>query len=98
MTRFMDFSKVDWARRMYEDRRHHERYRQHVEEHGLMCQEGGGAGQYVEDVLDFGDSDVGSIPCEIPAQCGWCEGTGRVTRHARGLWLWCKREEKRRVA
>ena len=93
--RYVDFPKVDYPRLYYANARHHERYKRYVVRHGLTCQECGGFGQYVEDVLDFGDYDVGSIPCEVHAPCGWCEGTGKVTRHTRGLWLRVKRSEKR---
>ncbi len=66
--------------------RHHDRYRRFVEHNGLPCQECGGEGGYVEAVIDYGRG---------PWQdCGWCEGTGKVTRWVRGLWLQMKRECK----
>jgi len=86
---------VDYPRLTHEWRRHHERYARFVAQHGLTCQECGGSGQYVEDIIDFGGPECGSIPFELFCDCGWCEGTGKVTRHTRGLWLRCKREEKR---
>ena len=70
--------------------RHHERFKANVKKSGLMCQECGGYGKYVEDYLDTG---VGPIPRY--EQCGWCEGTGLVTPRLRGLWLKYKREMKR---
>ena len=84
-----------YVRLDHEYQQHHERYRRHVEAHGLTCQECGGAGQVVDDIVDFGDAGVGSIPYEILGACGWCEGTGKVTRHGRGLWLRDRRDTKR---
>jgi hypothetical protein len=92
---FIDFPPVNYPRLYYYAARHHERYARFVKQHGLTCQECGGSGQYVEDIIDFGGPECGSIPFEMFCDCGWCEGTGKVTRHTRGLWLRCKREGKR---
>lgn len=84
----------DYARLDYEWRAHHARYKRYVEslQPKLWCQECGGAGGFVEPVLDDG-----SGPTET---CGWCEGTGLVTPHIRGVWLGYKRDSKlnRRIA
>ena len=90
--------KAYYTRLTHEHARHHERFVRHVEAHGLMCQECGGSGQVVDDVVDFGDASVGSIPFEITGECFWCEGTGKITRRTRGLWLRCKQEDARKDA
>lgn len=74
------------VRRLSYQRRHHERYVKRIECEGLVCQDCGGAGGYKEVILDDGSGPW--------FECGWCEGTGKVTRWLRGLWLRCKREEK----
>ena len=79
--------ELNWVRYDAEWQRHHERYAAHVEAHGLLCQDCGGAGDVLDDVIDG--------YYRIYSSCGWCEGTGRITRHVRGLWLRMKREEKR---
>lgn len=53
----------------------------------LGCQECGGAGSYIEPVLDYGEGPSYT--------CGWCEGKGHMTPEQRGLWLACKRQDKR---
>jgi hypothetical protein len=72
----VDYAKLDWKRHQ-----HHIRFRRLVESQvpKLLCQECGGAGGYVEPVLDYGQG-----PFE---QCGWCEGTGYLTPWLRGQWL-----------
>lgn len=67
---------------------HHERYKNRVTltTDSMLCQDCGGAGDWVEPILDDG-----SGPTET---CGWCEGTGFVTKHRRGAWLRYKRECK----
>lgn len=88
--------RVDYARLRHQYARHHERYARHVEKHGLMCQDCGGIGSYVADSFDFGDAESGAIMFDRREECGWCEGTGKVTRHTRGLWLRIMKQEKRR--
>ena len=75
----------DYARMDYERKQHHERYLKYVINNEMLCQECGGAGRYFVEEVD------GFSRCEW---CGWCEGTGKVTRWIRGAWLRCKREEK----
>ena len=76
-----------YAKMHQRDRRHHIRYKRYVEAHGLICQECRGAGGETVPILDDGTG-----PFE---ECGYCEGTGKVTRHMRGLWLTWRRESKR---
>jgi hypothetical protein len=77
----------DYCRSGVEWTAHHFRYIRYVEAHGLPCQECHGMGGETVPILDYG---VG--PWE---SCGWCEGTGLVTKHIRGQWLKYKREAKR---
>ena len=71
--------------------RHHQRLKAYLEKLPvkLLCQDCGGAGGWVEAVLDDGSGPF--------YQCGFCEGFGLVTPHMRGLWLKFKREDKRDV-
>ena len=78
---FPDYAKLNW---MYQQ--HHERFKKFISVHGLLCQECRGRGGYVIPVLDDGMG-----PFE---PCGWCESTGYVTPHTKGLWLQWKRTEK----
>jgi len=68
----------------YKYRQHHERFARHVEAVGLFCQECGGTGaileEYIEEYARY-------------EECMWCEGTGRIPRHTRGVWL----NEQRRI-
>lgn len=82
-----DDALVDYARRDYEYRRHYSRFERYVESHGFPCQECRGMGGWIEPILDYGQGPFYS--------CGYCEGTGKVTRWTRGQWLRWKREEKR---
>jgi len=82
----MSTASVDYARRQYYWRAHHERYARLVEAIGLICQECGGMGGEVVPVLDYGQG-----PWE---PCGFCEGTGKITSWWRGWWLRWKREAK----
>lgn len=75
---------TDYARLYYERTTHHRRYVAYVEAHGLWCQECGGMG-HGPDSSYYGPGEP----------CGFCETTGKVTRHMRGLWLRWKREEAR---
>ena len=77
----INYAKLDWK-----SRQSHERYKRYVAAHGLPCQDcGGRGGEY-----DYpGGIELGGMWEE----CGWCKGTGKVTRHVRGLWLKTKREE-----
>ena len=79
------FQWPDYARLDAYRRRHHERYVRHIAAmpRKLMCQECGGGGDIV-------DTD-GYGQVEQVWQCGWCEGTGYVTPHTRGLWLRSRR-------
>jgi hypothetical protein len=74
-------SPIDYRRLDYARYAHHVRYVRYIMAMipKLICQECCGAGGWTEPVLDDG-----SGPFE---QCGWCEGTGYVTRWLRGLWL-----------
>ena len=76
----------NYRRMDYAYRQHHERFRRYVEAHGLVCQDCGGAGGEVDVLFD------GMGPWD---PCGWCEGTGKVTRWLRGRYLRMKRDEKR---
>ena len=67
-------------------RRHHARFERYIDDHGLSCQACGGAGNYIEDVIP----EVGTVY----GTCGFCEGTGLVTRWMRGQWLRWKKDEK----
>jgi len=81
--------EVDRARRDYEHRQHHSRFRRFVKSRRplLVCQDCGGFGGEIVPVLDDG-----SGPFE---ECGWCEGTRYVTPYLRGMWLRLQKEEKR---
>jgi len=76
---------VDYARYNEEMRRHHQRYVHFIERmpRKLTCQACGGAGEFHESVLDYGEGP------DYP--CGFCEGTGYVTPYMRGQWLRLKR-------
>lgn len=80
MTATINYRKLD-----SDYARHHARFSAHVAREGLVCQECRGAGGEVDPVLDDGSGPFNS--------CGWCEGTGKVTKWLRGLWLRMKREE-----
>ena len=79
----VDYARVDYLRNC-----HWKRYSRHVDIHGLVCQECGGDGGEIEPVLDYGQGPWIS--------CGFCEGTGLVTRWMRGQWLRWKKEAKAR--
>ena len=79
--------EYDYPRWAHEIRQHHARYSSYVDAHGITCQECGGSGGEIIPVLDYGQG-----PWE---NCGWCEGTGLVTRWLRGQWLRYKRSEKK---
>jgi DnaJ-class molecular chaperone len=77
----------NYAKLTYKWQQHHNRYRRFIQEHGYTCQDCGGAG---------GETIVISYELGGPwEECGWCEGTGRVTRWTRGIWLRWKKEEKK---
>lgn len=78
-----NYAKLDEQRR-----RHHNRYVRFVESmpRKLICQECSGRGGEVEPVLEDGSGPY--------YECGFCEGTGFVTPHIRGLWLKWKKEER----
>ena len=78
---------VDYPRLDQYRRQHHARYVRYVDQHGLMCQDCGGAG---------GEIEIISLELGGPwFDCGWCEGTGLVTRWIRGLWLRSMKDYKR---
>lgn len=79
---FPDYPRMDWYRRQ-----HHERFRRYVEQYGLPCQACGASGDVAEDYV---------AGAAIYRDCGWCEGTGKVTRWTRGLWLRWKHKERQR--
>jgi len=81
-------ARPDYPRLYYVRRQHRARYQRYVAGHGLLCQSCGGAGGETDVLLDDGTG-----PWE---PCGWCEGTGKVTRWLRGLYLSYMRDEKRR--
>ena len=60
---------------------HYKRYKLYIQKANpkLICQACGGAGGEEEPVLDTGEGPW--------LDCGWCEGTGYVTRWTRGAWL-----------
>jgi len=66
-----NYRRIDYVWRV-----HHERFKRFVKQHGLICQSCGGGGGEVDVILDDGTG-----PWE---ECGWCEGTGKVTRWIRG--------------
>lgn len=86
-----DREPFDYRRWDYVRREHHRRYAAYVEVHGFTCQDCGGAGGDIDVVIP----ETGQGPWE---PCGWCEGTGYVTRWIRGYWLRWKAEEKRKQA
>lgn len=67
---------IDYTRMGVEFSAHHLRYVRFVDGHGLTCLDCGGRGGFKEVILDDGTG-----PWET---CGWCEGTGLMTPHARG--------------
>ena len=80
----MDYAKLD-----HYAREHYKRYRNRVNntDDSLSCQDCGGEGGYTERILDDGSGPF--------VECGWCLGTGRVTKWVRGFWLRCKRSNSR---
>jgi hypothetical protein len=66
--------------------RHHKRYEKYVEAEGLFCQDCGGSGGETEAILDDGTGPW--------FECGWCEGTGKVTKWLRGQWLKYRKDLK----
>lgn len=81
-----------WFRDAEYRHRHHLRYKAYVKTkgNGFTCQECGGSGGEIEPVTDEGQGPW--------YDCGFCEGTGLVTRWMRGQWLRWKAEEKRKQA
>lgn len=77
----------DYAKLDHKFRAHHQRFVAFVTTNyqKLHCMDCGGAGGEV-DVID---PWLGGpwIPCE------WCEGTGLMTPHLRGLWLQTKNKQ-----
>lgn len=86
MWRERNHERPNYRRMDYVSSQHHQRYKRYVEAHGLWCQACGGAGGEVDVILDDGTG-----PWE---SCGWCEGTGKVTRWLRGLYLRVMKAEK----
>lgn len=81
MTSEVDYPRVDWYRRQ-----HHSRYVRRVREtdDSLNCEVCDGEGGEVETVPDGPGSQL---------ECGWCEGTGRMTRRIRWRWLLVQRSK-----
>ena len=77
----INYSKLTWKWR-----HHRQRYKKFIENHGLVCQECGGGGELLYDRIDWHD---------LYEVCSWCEGTGKVTRWRRGIWLRLKKEDKK---
>lgn len=79
---------VNYAKLCSIGRRHHERWKRRVESRKpqLTCQECGGSGGEVQQILE-----CGSGPWE---ECGWCEGTGLMDNWARAEWLGWRKELK----
>ena len=75
----------DYWRDSYRYQAHNKRYLAYVETHGLPCQACGGMG-----------GDYYTAWSEPPETCSWCEGTGKVTRWLRGVYLRFMRDEKRK--
>ena len=80
---------VDYPRLDYKHHQHFKRLKTHVQKFGLMCQECGGAGDYIDEYIDNG-----ICPEPIYSSCGWCQGIGLVPRWIRGQWLKYKRLAK----
>jgi hypothetical protein len=80
--------RYDYVRSDFYRRQHLPRYVAYTERFKLTCQECGGMGRIGYDSIYDGPADP----------CGFCETTGRVTPHMRGLWLRWKRDEKRKAA
>ena len=51
----------------------------------FTCQECGGRGEIVDDVIDG---------YSIFVHCGFCDGTGDITAERRGIWLNYKKQVK----
>ena len=83
MTLTRPMPAIDYRRLDMQYHLHHLRYQRFVESHGLTCQDCHGEGQYIAEYLD------GWPRYEL---CDWCEGTGRMTPHKRGVWLTLKRQ------
>ncbi len=86
----------DYARMSYYDKYHSDRRARFVKSKcsHLHCMECGGAGEEVNDSIDFGGEGC-PMMCNIYIDCGWCDGTGLMTPHERGQWLRMKKEERR---
>lgn len=80
------YAQLDWKRRA-----HHERRKVFLAKmpNRLFCQVCSGEGGWTEPVLDFG------IGPWVP--CGFCEGTGLLTPHERGLFLRESKREKQQI-
>lgn len=74
----INYPKLTWLRRQ-----HHERFARRVNAGKLICQVCRGNGEYVDDAIEYGYGPF--------VECGWCEGTRKVTPWLRGQWLRLKR-------
>ncbi len=83
-----EYGGIDYRHWDYVQHQHYIRYKAYVKAHGLPCQDCGGAGGETYVILDDGTG-----PWE---SCGWCEGTGKVTRWIRGRWLQWKAQERKK--
>lgn len=85
---YLNTNPVNHAKLDYRYNQHLKRYTKRAEKDGLICQDCGGAGGEIDVILDDGTGPF--MPC------GWCEGTGFVTKYRRGVWLRYKKWEKAR--
>lgn len=81
--------EINYPRLDFYARQHRARYSKYVQSmpNKLICQDCKGAGGDSERTLDDGTGPW--------YECGWCEGTGLLTKHIRGIWLNYKLEESR---
>ena len=77
--------KINYEKLNWKFLHHLQRYKKYIKKNGLICQECGGSGELLYDRIDWHN---------LYEICGWCEGTGKVTRWIRGVWLRMKKEEK----
>jgi hypothetical protein len=81
---------INYVKLTYKISHSYKRYKRYVKKHGLICQDCGGTGEYIEEYLPYSEWTV-----PYYKECGWCQGTGKVTKWIRGKWLRMKKEEKR---
>lgn len=80
------YAHLDWRWQ-----HHHERFLKYLASlaRPLICQECGGSGDLLIDEVCAGD-------CCYPiyADCGFCEGTGKIDARQRGRWLRYRKDVK----